>query len=537
MLDHIEKSKKWTIYAIFLFFLTILITQISSDCFISEFNDDESSHYLSGLMIHDYLISGFHISPINYLKWYYSHYPIIGIGHWGPMFYGIEAAWMLLFSPSRISVLLLSTAMTTAAATSMYYYGYNSLKLKKISAFFASIAFIICPITQSGSNSVMLDIPITLFGILSTLSYVKYIETESIYYSILFGIISTISILTKGNGAAMAIIPILLVFFNQKWYLLGKFSFWAPAILVVVIAGPWYAMTYNHVAAGFRYTWGFTYTKAAITQNAVFLWAALGPVILALAAIGAASGIRRDPAFSSPGFKGAVALLAAVWIFQSTAPADLQDRYLAPLLPALFLLAAMGAQVVATTIQQRTASRAMASLAFVIPLLSMVPAALHPDIKKPLGIIELAKVVWANRTPTNPVVLIAAKESSEVAAVAELAMADPARPSIFAVRGSRLLGGGGYNRSEYLPKFANAKQAEREINAFHIPLVLYQADPGGWAHVAQVDAIQSNAKPAWQILGQTGSKQAPVTLYKLPQSEGMSADAGQLLQLSSPNGL
>ncbi|TAL04117.1 MAG: phospholipid carrier-dependent glycosyltransferase [Rhodospirillaceae bacterium] len=444
---------------------------------------------------------------------------------------------MTIFSPSRVSVLLLSTVLTAATATLIYYYGTTQLKLGRLASFFAAIAFVICRITQEGSSAVMLDIPITLCAFLALIVYVRYLDTERWIYSVLFGVIAAMAMLIKGNGALLALLPPFVIVLSRRWALMGRFSFWAPALVVALLAAPWYILTYGQIAAGFRYSWGAEYSRVAIVENSKILLSALGPVVVLLTGIGLVSGGRRGSIFPPSGFNGVVALLAAVWVFQSTAPAAIQDRYLAPLLPPLFLLAALGGQVVAGTLERRVVARVAGPLVFALILMTMLPSALNAEVKPQLGFRELAKTVWANRISENPVVLIAARGRAEVAAIAELAMMDPARPSLFAVRGSRLLGGGGYNRQDYLPKFADADQVAAEIDRYHIPLVLYQVDPGGWMHVAQVEAVRSHATDSWKLLGTAGTAESPVDLYKLPQAIGQEADVKLLLELASPKAL
>jgi hypothetical protein len=517
----------------------VVATQLRAGCFSAEFGDDEASHYVSGLLIYDYLRSGLSQGPISYLKWYHSHYPLVGIGHWGPVFYGIEALWMAIFSASRVSVLLLSASLTTATALLIYRYGTVHLRLRRMAAGFAAVAFVISPIAQEGSSAVMLDIPITFCAMLALFAYTRYVLTERWIYSALFGLVAGAAMLIKGNGALLALLPPFAVVFARKWRLILRPSFWASAVIAGVMAAPWYLVTYGQVSAGFRYSWGLDYLRTAVTLNSEILYSAVRPLVLLLAAAGLLVGWRRTDGAALTGYTSAAALLAAVWVFQSVAPAAIQDRYLAPLLPSLFMLAALGVVEAARLVSRWLpgGSRRLEPLVMALAVLSLLPSALAAERKQQQGFRELAQVVWANRNELNPVVLVVARNSGEAAALAELAMADPARPSLFAVRGSRLLGGGGYNRQDYMPKFADASQVASEINAYNIPLVLYQADPGGWEHVAQVESIRIGAKVPWQVLGVAGAANAPVTLYKLLQANGRHTDIKRLLELTGPRTL
>src|SRR5262245_18910858 len=77
---------------------------------------DEAAHFITGLMIHDYVASGIGTSPLEFAKEYYTHYPKVAFGIWPPLFHVMDAAWMLLISPSKASVVLMLSVFTTVVA-------------------------------------------------------------------------------------------------------------------------------------------------------------------------------------------------------------------------------------------------------------------------------------------------------------------------------------------------------------------------------------------------------------------------------------
>src|SRR5689334_11391847 len=62
---------------------------------------DEPAHYVSGLLVRDYLAQGVPGSPMAFARDFYLHYPKVAIGHWPPLFYVVQGVWTLLFTPSR----------------------------------------------------------------------------------------------------------------------------------------------------------------------------------------------------------------------------------------------------------------------------------------------------------------------------------------------------------------------------------------------------------------------------------------------------
>ena len=127
--------------------------------------------------------------------------------------------------------------------------------------------------------------------------------------------------------------------------------------------------------------------------------------------------------------------------------------------------------------------------------LSLVPGALSIPHAQADGMRTAAQQIWRNASASNPSVLIATDPPGEAEAIAEIAMDDPHRPSLFAVRGSRLLGGGGYNNGDYQPRFADPARVMQAIDQYAIPFVLFRSTgaPGEWAHLEQLRAVRRDA--------------------------------------------
>jgi len=90
--------------------------------FRSELNgeSDAPAHYITALMIRDYIAQGIPVKPLVFAKNYYLHYPKVAFGHWPPLFHVLEAAWMLVFGVSRTSVLCLVLAITALLGATLY---------------------------------------------------------------------------------------------------------------------------------------------------------------------------------------------------------------------------------------------------------------------------------------------------------------------------------------------------------------------------------------------------------------------------------
>lgn len=484
--------------------------------------------------MHDYLSTGLQQSPISFLKRFHSSYPLVGIGHWGPLFYGAEGIWMLLFGWSRAAVLLLPAAITTSIALALYTLA--APQFGRALGAFCAVAYVASPIVQQDTAALMLDGSVALLCFGAALAYWRYLDTGRAVFSLLFGLLAAAGLLTKGNAACVALLPPFAVLLSREWRLWRRWSFWLPVPVVLLLAGPWYLLTYGQVAVGFRYHWGWDYTSIAVPANTAILLTAFGPLLLPLGLAGFVAVCRAPRGPGGDRFLAAMAaLLAAVLTFQALAPAAIQDRYLAPALPPLLLLAAHFLRLVADRfgVRRGPAAAAMACVFCITAL----PWVLSVAPKPRFGMIEAARTIWAHRLPDNPSVLIATDDRAEGAALAELAMNDTARPSLFAVRGSRLLGGGGYNTHEYEARFQTAQEVIDAIDDYAIPLVLVRKPlhRAVWRHVDQLDQARQAQPDRWELVYE--GDQGQVRLYRLRGNDEAKADLGRLRALSAPRSL
>jgi predicted secreted protein len=106
-----------------LFFSAAFFLQQSAHAYRTEIGAefDDASHYVTGLMVRDYIAQGFPSSPSAFAQSYYAHYPKVGLGHWPPVFYVAEALWMLMFGNSIASVLVLMAVITALIAATIFY--------------------------------------------------------------------------------------------------------------------------------------------------------------------------------------------------------------------------------------------------------------------------------------------------------------------------------------------------------------------------------------------------------------------------------
>ena len=371
----------------------------------------------------------------------------------------------------------------------------------------------------------MLDIPIALVSLLAMLAYARYLDARRARDAALFAVLASTGMLIKGNAGCLALLPPFALLIGRRFELLRTPMFWLPVPIVAVLALPWYVATYSLVAAGYRHTWGVAYTTQATIENATALLLSLGPLLLA-ASIGGAIAVVVAPRGRLVDSVGicAASLAASVWVFQSLVPAATQDRYLEPMLPPLLILAGTAVRWLADTMQlhltplvPRSAPALAGSVVAIGIIASIAPGAAVPTAKLELGFIHAAPEAWRMASRRNPVVLVVAGTGAEGAAVAEIALNDPQRPSLFAIRGSRLLGAGGYNSFEYMPRFHTAEEVMAAVDDYRIPLVLFRMDgnQSEWEHVRQVADAVKRFPDRWESVYRIDQDGVPVVLYRV----------------------
>ena len=195
-------------------------------------NSDEPGHYVTGLLIRDYLAMGFPEKPMDFAIKYYIHYPNVALGVWPPFFHGIEALWMLAFSSSRTSVLVLMALISVASAVTLFIIA-SQAGVRLGLALFAAFMYIAFPDVQISSSSVMVDGWIAALELWAVVQLVRYIDTEEPKYIYGFGLLATAAALSKANGLALMLAPPIAIGLTAKWWLLrrkppgSRFSLWS----------------------------------------------------------------------------------------------------------------------------------------------------------------------------------------------------------------------------------------------------------------------------------------------------------------------
>jgi hypothetical protein len=419
------------------FFGATISLQILSGAYHAEFSGypDESAHYVTGLMFRDFVAGLHYTEPIKFAKDYYAHYPKVAIGHWPPFFYMVGGLWMLLFSPSRTSVMLGLASLTTLLA--WLTYTFVKRRFGSRAGALAGLLLICLPLVQRYSDEVMSETLLTIASFAAALYFARFIETQRWQDSALFGLFASLAILTKGSGWDLAVVPPVALFLTRRFRLLANWTFWLPALIVVVLCAPWQWMTMSLARQG----WDggdqptFSYTIHALLGYGPVFVNLLGWGLMPLVLVGICVAIVI-PYFKrnvEPAWAATFALIPAAWIFHSIVPVGVEDRKMIIAVPATIALLFAGGFWLARRFRWRPAVIAgIAMLVFAFQDFSLISETHY-------GYIEAAHYISGRQDLQNTKILISSERDGEGMLTSELAMASKKRPGYQIIRGTKVL--------------------------------------------------------------------------------------------------
>jgi len=413
-------------------FTLVVFLQYLSGTYRSEFAGypDEPAHYVTSVMVRDYLISGQLSHPMQFANNYYKQYPKVAFGHWPPLLYTVQGAWMLVFSESRTSVLVELALTTTLAAFLLFLVAARHFGTS--AGVLASVVLVCLPIIQTYSDEEMAESLLLVTGFGAALFFYRYLEDKKWQNSFWFGIFCSLAILTKGNGWALAMIPPIAAILTRDLAILKRRSFWIPVPIVAVLCLPWQLLTLEMAHRG--WTGGqdpnLRYTAEALVQFGVVLHDLVGSAIIVLAVWGiwlcviAPYRAKRVQPLDAV----MLGLLVSIWFFHSVVPAGVEQRKMIDAIPAVLLFALAGGQWIAQRISDSLANSwssrgsAFAVASLVVLLFSAetfeIPKEQH------YGFTEASRFIESKPELSNSVILVSSERDGEGLLISELLMLD-----------------------------------------------------------------------------------------------------------------
>lgn len=418
---------------------------------------DEPAHFVSGLMVRDYLVDGLPASPVPYAREYFSHYPKVAIGNWPPWFYAIEGMWMAVFPATLHSVLVLLGLMATSIAWMVYWLLRQSLPSHY--AVFGGLAFLALQPVSAFFSQVMAEIPLTAMSTLAVCLWLQFLRTERMRELLFFGVAAVLTVLTKGNGLFVFLLLPFTVLIGGQWRLLRIPALWKLIVAISMLTVPWIVIFLPRMRSGWPAPDQWFRGVDTLWFYPRIIALTLGPVVVAFGLLGLWAQLRRRARLSSTEglpWLAAGAALASVIAFHMAVPGGLFAlRHVIPAYPFIAMFLAAGCFTAAEWLSRRgeAARRVSSFAAFALVGAALLVRLGDYKISHFDGFGRAARVIMADTlSGTPPRTMAVSDANGEGALIAQIGIADPHRPQYVVWRSSKLLASSAWSGANYVPR-------------------------------------------------------------------------------------
>ncbi len=457
--------------------LATILFQILGNAYIAEFGayPDESPHFMTGLMIRDYIAQGFPAPPVRFAENYYVHYPKIGFGMWGPLLHILEALWMLVFPPGHVSALVLIALISTTTATILFRTA--AVEFGVPLALVGAFLFVTLPNVQTYTGMVMADGLVAVLDLCAVIAFARYLDTGRWKDSLWFGIFACLSILTKGNGIALSLLPAFAILLSGRFELIFRKSLWTALIPVIPIAVPWQYFSSKMLQGILETKPGWTYMRG-FTLGVLTV---LGIILIPVVALGVYDRLFGAAAHEGPVVKhgrapkgiwvSAAALIFSFWGFHILVPsAGPEPRYLIAVTPPMILFLLAGIVKIAQLLPfPMGAHRRIWTVAGIVVAIFLTTGFSIP--KKPHHGFDRAAQSLQKPEFKNSVMLISSEDDGEGMFISEMAIREQ-RPSHIILRATKMLSQSDWNRDRYKLLYATPEQVMKFLESVPVELVI-----------------------------------------------------------------
>ncbi|MCC7175259.1 MAG: glycosyltransferase family 39 protein [Bryobacterales bacterium] len=505
----------------------------ASGAFQAEFDayPDEASHYVTSLMVKEYVAQGAPSPPLQFALDYYYHFPKVALGHYPPFLYVVQGAWMLVFPATRASLLVLNAMLIALTGTLLCRFARTQFGFPAGAGL--AVLWVCLPLTQTYGGMVMAETLLTVLVFGAALAYGRYLDRPELKHAAAFGFLAALAILTKQLALFLALAPPAAVLLARRVRLMRSLSFWLPAAIVAVAAGPWYLFAHTRLLkAPLGEMLGYPLPSTTLAGQWGYLVQSSGWVIAGLMLAGLWARVIRPcwRALPVPGMWAvSAACLLALLLFSVPAPvAASEDRHLTSVQPFVLLFAAAGVAWLSEMLGRRCFSRAKWAAA--VAVAAGVAFALwtfrlpHRPYR---GFSEAAALVLEDPSKENSVSLVCADASGEGAFVAAIAAGDRLSGH-YVLRANKALASTGWSGIWYVPTYRTADSLFDYLESVPVRFLVVQEGPGPARHThwRLVREMLRKYSGRWTEIGVFPRRPSPsgpaagVRLYRLIGQEG-----------------
>lgn len=488
--------------------LVFLLLQFIWGAFDSDLggDPDEAAHAVTALMVHDYLWQGLGSSPLGFATDYYEAFPKVALGHYPPLYYLPGAAALSVWCSPKV---LLALQAVWAALLVVVGWRFARRWLTAGDGWLAALPCLmfvsLTEVLRVGGH-VLADLLLSLLVFAALVAWHRYLVRPSWRSSFGFGCIAAAAILTKGSAMGLAGVPVLSLLLAGHWRDLRRLHWWAAAVPVALIAGPWMLFSVRFTQEGFVdqtplafFADAIRFYQIALPQ--VYGWPMVSVIAISLIRLGWDALRRRVEPARAVLWAGVLSMQGLVMIV----PTGFSNRYLVPsLLPLALLMLIELTFWVPWALRRLNADWSrMRTQRWVMLLLVVSTMGLSWRLlpKQVTGYTEVVERLLAASDPAaEKVWLIASDPRGEGALIAAAAFASPDRAAglLSVRRGSKTLVDTDWLGKSYRPKFADAATLLRLLEEEGIDVVMVDTS-------MTPDRVQAHEKALRKALDQSDS--------------------------------
>ena len=468
----------WAVAACSAYFILALLQQRVAHAVSIGFGSypDEPAHYLSGLMLRDYFLSGLKQSPLDYFSNYYLHLPMIGIGHWPPVFYLAEAAWMLVFGYTRADVLIFIAAITALTSLTVCFATRDVLGWP--GAFVMGGIVQAIPVIRWSNSVVMTDVFAGMTILWAALSLGRFLNTEKNSDAMYFGLLASLALSTKPAAACLALATIPAILLVRKPRLLRSPALWGAALMVAAINAPWYLATWHLAKYGSSGAGSLGENLRLVAVGSITGLVRELNVVLLLCGLGVYLFFRKP---NRDGVRAVLILLPiSTVIVLVFAGVGVENRYLIPAFLPMIIVSADGVCWLSGYFAKGAPFRARRT-ALVAGALLVIYVVATPDRARWITADDglggmVSKILSEGDAPT--MVMVAGPDgTSDGRIIATLAENMRVRPGNIVVRATKVFALTNWNGTQYSSRVSRPEQVVEELDTDGVTLLAIDTSP------------------------------------------------------------
>lgn len=468
---------------------------------------DEGAHFVTGLMVRDFLVAPDHRAPLRFAENYYLHYPRVALGHWPPLFYILLAPCMLLFGATPAAVHGLIALL--AALLGFLLYRAVAARHGRVAGLAAAALMLATPLLTESTGDIMADILVGLTALAAALFFARYLQTERLRDALWFGAFVLLALQTKGNAIGLAAVPAVAIPLARRWRAFTRAHLWLAALLVLAGSAPWYLITRQMATSGtlVQDAPSFAYAVSALRYYSTVLFTMAGPLFGLAAAVGIAVRVAH-PLWRGfpvrPLEASMIGLLVGMLWVVCIVPTGFNARMLVPAAPALLLFAVEGVVWTASALPKlRQNPKAGAALLGAVPVLAFLVGSFQLVTRANSGFGAPNAQVLVPTLGQKPVVLLATDQTGESMMLSDLVQRE-ARPGHFVLRASKVLADQTWVGGDYSLRYHSPAEVLAYLDSVPVDYVIADSSPNALSRRDHLDLLERTIREApdrWREVG------------------------------------